>query len=172
MRGRIGLRLVAAFKFLKAFTLVGVGLGSLGMLDPRWNDAAHEWLKDLALNQGQGVAVALSEHILASVGAASPRQLLVAAAGAFLYAAVFLVEGVGLWRYQRWAEYLTVLVTASFLPVEILSLHHWPLAGALLLNCLAIAYLVWQLWVTRGAYVPARQDSHRVESYDARPRLL
>jgi uncharacterized membrane protein (DUF2068 family) len=36
-----------------------------------------------------------------------------------VYSAVEGVEAVGLWYQQRWAEYLTFLVTASLLPVEV-----------------------------------------------------
>ena len=36
------------------------------------------------------------------------------------YALVELVEGVGLWMARRWAEYLTVVATAAFLPLEVL----------------------------------------------------
>ena len=35
------------------------------------------------------------------------------------YALVFAVEGVGLLMARRWAEWLTVIVTASFIPLEI-----------------------------------------------------
>ena len=41
-----------------------------------------------------------------------------------LYATVFLVEGIGLWRGKKWAEYLTIGVTASLLPVEVMALVH------------------------------------------------
>src|SRR4029077_4205585 len=36
-----------------------------------------------------------------------------------VYAAVEGVEAVGLWYQQRWAEYLTFLVTTSLLPLEV-----------------------------------------------------
>ncbi len=38
---------------------------------------------------------------------------------ALVYAAVEGIEAVGLWYEQRWAEYLTLIVTASFLPIEV-----------------------------------------------------
>src|SRR5689334_1206699 len=33
-----------------------------------------------------------------------------------------MVEGVGLWRRRRWAEYLTVVATASFVAFEVYEL--------------------------------------------------
>jgi uncharacterized membrane protein (DUF2068 family) len=37
----------------------------------------------------------------------------------FFYASLFLTEGIGLLRQKRWAEYLTVVATASLIPLEI-----------------------------------------------------
>jgi len=61
------------------------------------------------------------------------------------YASVFLVEGIGLLRGKRWAEWLTVFVTASFVPIEIYELvGHFRPGGvaALLLNVGIVIYLV------------------------------
>jgi uncharacterized membrane protein (DUF2068 family) len=40
------------------------------------------------------------------------------------YAAIEGVEAVGLWLQKRWAEYLTLIVTASFLPLEVWEMVH------------------------------------------------
>ena len=58
---------------------------------------------------------------------------------------IFVTEGIGLFFKQRWAEYLTVGVTASFIPVEIIeSIRHFgPLKLVLLaVNLLIVASLV------------------------------
>jgi len=39
------------------------------------------------------------------------------------YAAIEIVEGFGLWWAKRWAEYLTVVATAAFLPLEVYEIH-------------------------------------------------
>ena len=57
------------------------------------------------------------------------------------YAAVFAVEGVGLWMQRRWAEWLTCIITASLIPLELWELIHRPTIGkaAVLLANIAIA---------------------------------
>ena len=56
-----------------------------------------------------------------------------------------LVEGVGLWLAKRWAEYLTVVATAAFLPYEVYELTKSVTVtkvGAFVINVLAVVYLV------------------------------
>jgi len=43
-------------------------------------------------------------------------------AGTFFYAALILTEGIGLAMRRKWAEYFTVFVTASLIPLEIYEL--------------------------------------------------
>jgi uncharacterized membrane protein (DUF2068 family) len=145
---RLGLELIAVFKFIKAAALVGTGLAALGLLSPSVEAAVQLWLEGLALGRGRRLASTLAAHAVSLLNLAAPTRLLEIAVGAFLYAALFLVEGVGLARGRRWAEFLTVSVTSSFLPFEVVSLaHRWtlPRCGTLLLNVVAVSYLVWQI---------------------------
>ena len=47
-----------------------------------------------------------------------PRRIEELAIASFVYAAVFIVEGVGLWFGKVWAEWFTVVVTSSLIPFE------------------------------------------------------
>ena len=61
---------------------------------------------------------------------------------------MFLVEGIGLWRGKKWAEYLTIAVTASLLPFEVVAVVHRVTlvrVATLVINSVVIAYLVWEL---------------------------
>ena len=149
---RIGLDLIAAFKFVKAASLIAAGFAAFGMLSPGREAAVQGWLERLALRHGHRLASVAAGRALHALGGASGRRLAEVGIGAFLYAGVFLVEGVGLWRCKRWAEYLTVAVTTSFLPFELVALAHRftpARAVTLALNVVVIVYLVWQLWRTR-----------------------
>ena len=67
---------------------------------------------------------------------------------AFLYAALFSVEGVGLWMAKRWAEYLTIIATSSFVPFEVYELVRrasWQRGATLGINLLVVGYLIWKV---------------------------
>ena len=67
--------------------------------------------------------------------------------GLFAYAALFTVEGFGLWFQKRWGEWLTVVATTSFIPFEIYELIRRATAmrAALLVTNIAIViYLAWR----------------------------
>ena len=65
---------------------------------------------------------------------------------AAIYAVLEGTEAVGLWREKRWAEYLTALATAGFLPLEIYDLTKGVTVlrvGALVINVAVLVYLVY-----------------------------
>lgn len=76
---------------------------------------------------------------------ASHTTLTWIALGVAVYAAIELVEGVGLWLTKRWAEYLTVVATAAFLPIEVRDLFSSTTVTHVLtfaVNVAAVVYLV------------------------------
>jgi uncharacterized membrane protein (DUF2068 family) len=146
--GYTGLEIIAGFKFLQAATLIVAGLGALGLMNAGVADFAQQWLERLAIGNGQRFAVAAATRVLPWFNAATPRHFAALGAGAFSYASVFLAEGIGLWQGKKWAEYLTIAVTASLLPFEIAAVYSrltLVRVATLVVNSLVIAYLVWEL---------------------------
>ena len=128
--------------------MILAGLGALGLMHASVSEFAQEWLERLALGNGQRFAVSAAVRVLPWFNAATPRHFAALGVGAFAYASVFLAEGIGLWQGKKWAEYLTIVVTASLLPLEIAAVYSRLTAvrvGTLLVNVLVIAYLVWEL---------------------------
>jgi len=79
------------------------------------------------------------------------------------YGAVEAIEAVGLWYQRRWAEYLTFLVTASLLPLEVYEILNRPTffkALALVINALVVAYLLVakRLFGLRGGTTAERAE--------------
>ena len=77
-----------------------------------------------------------------------PRELTELSVGTFFYAGIYLTEGVGLILRKRWAEYLTIISTAAFIPLEIYEIaKHVGVVRALVLlvNIVIVTYLVLDL---------------------------
>jgi uncharacterized membrane protein (DUF2068 family) len=97
--------------------------------------------------------------------------LLLVAVLLLVYALIELVEAVGLWYAKRWAEYLTVVATAAFLPLEVYELTEhisWLKIATLVLNILAVLYiaLTKRLFGLRGghkAFEAERQGASLLE---------
>ena len=138
------LTLIALFKGVKALVLIAVGFGALQLIHSDMRDQANAMFDTL----GQSVDVVPVLKLLRNIGALAPNSLRLFGAGAFLYAALFITEGIGLWRQQRWAEYLTVVATASFIPFEIFEITQrrtFPRIGALVINVLVVIYLLYRI---------------------------
>jgi uncharacterized membrane protein (DUF2068 family) len=68
---------------------------------------------------------------------------------AVAYAVVEGVEAVGLWRERRWAEYLTAVATAGFLPFEVHELIKKVTVLRVTALVLNVAILLWLVWRKR-----------------------
>ncbi|MEY9838881.1 DUF2127 domain-containing protein [Streptacidiphilus sp. EB103A] len=89
----------------------------------------------------------------------------ITAVALFVYAVIEIVEAFGLWAAKRWAEYLTVVATAAFLPLEIYELTDkvsWLKLVTLLINILAVVYLLLakRLFGLRGGAAKYEAERH------------
>lgn len=115
------------------------------------HDAAStlaRWVSRLPLHPGNHWV----NGALAPMLSVDPRTLRAIGAGTFVYGAVFLTEGGGLLLRKRWAEYLTVIVTGSFLPLELYELvERVRIMRALLVavNLAIVLYLIARLRADR-----------------------
>jgi uncharacterized membrane protein (DUF2068 family) len=140
----VGIRLIALFKLLKAIILIAVGLGALHLIHKDVASVADHWVKVFGLDPGNHhVASALEK-----VGALTPNKIKSLGIVSFIYAGLFLTEGIGLWMLKRWAEWFSVIITSSLLPVEIYEIHRHPSPlkiGALVLNVAVVIYLLYRI---------------------------
>ena len=138
------LRLIAAFKFLKGALLIVVGISALKLIHTDVGSWLTDWVVRFGLDPG-------GRHVgrfLLKAAELTPNRLKEVGAGSLVYAALFLTEGIGLWMLKRWAEWLTVIITASLIPVEIYEIyrHLTPVKILLLLiNVGVVAYLVHRI---------------------------
>lgn len=153
------LSLVAVFKFCKATLLLVTAWGLLNVVNPAFEARLDVWIDGLRSGLGQYVL----RQALDRVNRLSPVHLHLLSFGSVVYALLFVVEGYGLWRGRRWAEYLTVVVTSLLIPVEIYEVlrNGRPTAMAVLaLNVLIVAYLLRRVSVEwRAGHRPGPHDA-------------
>ena len=108
-------RVIAVFKFCKAALLIVVGLGALKLIDPGTRDHARAALDVLASRYDREWL----DRLIGMFDGIKQSRLHELGIGAFSFAAIFTVEGTGLWMEKIWASALTIVATASFIPFEI-----------------------------------------------------
>ena len=125
LRDKFVLRLIAIDRGLH-FVILGFLSVAVFLFAANRSSLEQLYLRVLEVAQGglAGPTVAATHQRgllgeLAKVFTYSPQRLAVTGLVLAAYALVEGVEMVGLWMMKRWAEYLTFVVTASLLPLEI-----------------------------------------------------
>ncbi len=139
-----GLRWIAAFKLLKGFALLAVGIGALRLLHKDVAAIVEHWINIFRVEPHNH----FMNSLLVKLAKLYERQLKELSIGTFLYSGIFLTEGAGLALRKRWAEYFTIITTSSLLPLEVYELAEHASIGkglALLINLAVVAYLIFEL---------------------------
>jgi uncharacterized membrane protein (DUF2068 family) len=138
------LRMIALYKLLKVLLLLLAAYGELRLHDASLSAKLLTWVEARPLGLERDVVTWVLEWLSGmSESKVHALRLLT-----FTYAAVFAVEGVGLWMQKRWAEWLTTIITGSLIPLEIWEFLHRPNLGkaaVVIANAAIVAYLVWHV---------------------------
>jgi uncharacterized membrane protein (DUF2068 family) len=144
-RGRaIGLRVVGAMKLSSGVLLAAAGFGIFRYINRDLGASLEHFISRLHLDPENRVL----HTVISQVASIDHKHLVAIGAGTFFYAFLHLVEGTGLLLLRRWAEYFTVIITGSLIPVEGYEIIRkvTPIRVAVLLvNVGIVAYLVFQL---------------------------
>jgi len=143
-------RLIALFKLLKGVLLIAVGVAALKLLHTDIASLVESWVAVLGLDQNSRFV----GRALSTAAALTPNRVRDLIVGSFLYGGLFLTEGIGLWLLKRWAMWFTVIITGSFLPLEIYELTRHPSAGKIGLlaaNLALVGYLIRRIRDGRSA---------------------
>lgn len=147
-KGSRALWLIAAFKLLKGLGLLILGIGALKLLHKDVAAEMERWINLLRFDPQNHVI----RKLLEKLGMVDDRKLKELSIGTFFYSGLLLTEGVGLALRQRWAEYVTIVTTASLLPLEIFEIAKRVSTGRivlLLINIAVVVYLVIEVRRTR-----------------------
>ena len=136
-----GLRVIAAFKLFKGLVLLAVGIGAVGLLHKDLAFEVERWADLFRVDPNNRYI----HYLLEGFSILDARKLKELSVGTFFYSALLLTEGTGLFLGKRWAEYLTIIATSSFLPLEVYELSRRissPRLAVFLLNVAVVVYLV------------------------------
>lgn len=133
--------LIALYKMLQALLFIAIGVGALRLLHKDVGDMFAMFADRLRFNPESRFvnfildeASLLNDPLLRRIGAA-----------AFCYAALGMAEGIGLYLEKAWGELLTLFITASFLPWEVVEAIRrvtWVRISLLMINILVFFYLL------------------------------
>jgi uncharacterized membrane protein (DUF2068 family) len=135
---------IGVFKLSKGLLLAALALGLLHWA-PHDIAAALTRLATAVHVDPDGRHVGRVLHTIAALDA---RRVTAIRAGLLLYGALFLTEGIGLVLRKQWGIWWGLLVTGSFIPLELYesARHPGPLRiGVLLINLAIVWYLARSL---------------------------
>lgn len=140
-RSSRGLFALAIYMCAKGVVLLAVTFGVLHLLHKDVETVVTRWIEALRIDPDNHLIAGALSHL----GMLETKELKQLSFLTGFYAALFLTQGVGLGLKQRWAEYLTLVATGFFIPIEIYELYHEVTVikiGLLLINMAAFLYLL------------------------------
>lgn len=132
--------LIGLFKLFKGISLLIAGVGLLKLLHRDIATVTQHWIEVLRVDPDNRFI----HRALVRIFNVTPKQLKELSAGTFVYAAIFLTEGIGLLLRKHWAEYMTLISTGLFIPLEAYEIHRhftWLKAAVTVVNVLIVWYL-------------------------------
>jgi uncharacterized membrane protein (DUF2068 family) len=145
------LRTIAVYKLVKVLLLVALALGEVRLRDASLTDKLLVWVSA----RPHGLEHDVVTHLIQWLSGLTTSRMHTLRIVTLAYAAVFATEGVGLWMQKRWAEWLTVIITASLIPLEVWEMIFRPSIGigaVLVANSVIVIYLVWHVVRSRARH--------------------
>jgi len=137
---------IGSFKLAKSAGLLALGIALVYYRNKNLGEVASRWITNVWLGRSYVDAVLVKLSFL------NKEKIDEFAIGSFFYSALLFVEGVGLCLRKRWAEFLTVGITASLLPFEFYELYQRvTISGVVIsaLNLAIVVYLILRLFRNR-----------------------
>lgn len=113
------IHLISGWKIVKGIILIAVGVKLLTLL----NRDVAQWFSDFIVRHNIDAENRYVQAIMEKLAGVDNNKLILFSIGSFLYSGLDFTEGLGLWFEKRWAEYLTAVATAIFVPFEIYEIY-------------------------------------------------
>jgi uncharacterized membrane protein (DUF2068 family) len=148
------LRTIAVYKLVKVLLLVALAFGEVRLRDASLTDKLLVW----ASARPHGIEHEVVTRLIQWLSGLTSSKMHALRVVTLAYAAVFAIEGIGLWMQKRWAEWLTTIITASLIPLELWEMIQRPsfgIAAVLVANTAIVIYLAWHVAHSRRHRGPA-----------------
>jgi uncharacterized membrane protein (DUF2068 family) len=135
------LRVIALYKLVKVLLLLATAYEVVRLRNALTVVHIYAWIATLP----SGLERDLVRNAMVWFSGLSDARVEALRAVTLAYATIFAVEGIGLWMRRRWAEWLTIVVTGSLIPLEIWELIHRPnfsKVGVIIVNVAIVWYLI------------------------------
>lgn len=172
LRSAFILRALAIERGVRGLILIGLGIAvfrlkstqvSLKELFERDLGALRPFFNQIHFNVSDSSTI----HSIQKVLNAKPSTLNLIAVAILFYGALQIAEGVGLWSLKRWGEYVAVVGTTLFIPLEVYEIVEkvsWLKIAVLIVNLIAVLYLLLskRLFGIRGGHRAYEESLHEV----------
>ena len=162
------LRTIAMFEVIKAAVVLVLSCGLFHIMHKNLDEFAERVVQVLHVNpEGK-----LSNLFFELASHSSNRDLCVLALGTLAYASVSLTEAYGLWREREWAQWFSLLSTASYLPTELywmLGHPSWLKCAVLIINIVIFLFMLRLCVNERSAVVRHLQSQSSMHTGDQSP---
>lgn len=162
LRSAFILRLLALERWVRGVVLILLGVAvfelkstqvSLKRLFDRDLKSLRPFFDQIHFNVSDSATVSSAQKVLD----AKSSTLTLIGVAILLYGLLQIAEGVGLWSLKRWGEYVAVVGTTLFIPLEVYELTEkvsWLKVVVLLINIAAVLYLLLskRLFGIRGGH--------------------
>jgi uncharacterized membrane protein (DUF2068 family) len=135
------LRAIALYKLVKVILLLATAYEVVRLQNSSIITQIFNWMATLP----SGLERDVVRNALTKFAGLTHAELRFWRAVTLVYATIFSIEGIGLWMRQSWAEWLTIVVTGSLIPLEIYEFLRGPNYGKtalIIVNAAIVWYLV------------------------------
>jgi uncharacterized membrane protein (DUF2068 family) len=143
-----GLRIIAMVEATKGGLVLAAGLGGLSLVHRDVQHLVEAVVEHFHLNPASHyprIFIEAAAHI-------TDARLWFLASGALIYALMRFIEAYGLWRYRRWAVWVSLMTGGLYVPVELYELMQgvtWAKVVVLSGNAAMVGYLSYTRWPAR-----------------------
>ena len=162
------LRWIGGYKLVKGAMALFMAMVVLRWTHRDLPEVAAQWMERLHITADSTLGHFISEKVIL----VHSQSLRTVAVILFAYTLVAAVEGVGLLMRKTWAEWLTIVTTAGFIPLEVYEFAKrftWVRLAILLLNVGVVIYLIVRLRRDHAKRKVLNELVREQQSVEARP---